>query len=190
MDKFSKINKVTKVEDVDNVLYSNDHMKLIDIDEWTAIVEPDSVVCIPYLIEQNQFLLRKEWIPSYKYVDGHDFHLTVISGSVEEGESIEVALIREIEEEAGLVLRGNVKLEFEKPLFVSKSSVAKYNICILPLSEKDYDEVAIKGDGSKFEDQSKTVKLDAKYISNVDASDLITEYMLIKLKTYLNVSSR
>ena len=131
MDKFTKLDKVTKIEDVDNVLFSNDHMKLINIDEWTAIKEPDSVVCIPYLIEQNQFIIRQEWIPSYKYVDGHDHHLTVISGSIEEDETPEIALTRELEEEAGIVLRENVKLEFERPLFISKSSMGKYNICIL-----------------------------------------------------------
>ena len=75
-----------------------------------------------------------------------------------------------------------------KPLFVSKGSTNKYYPYIIPLNEKDYHEVVAKGDGSKEEAMSKSVKVDAKYINSVNSSDLITDYMLMKLKEYLNLS--
>ena len=58
---------------------------------------------------------------------------------------------------------------------------------ILALSERDYDEVIAKGDGSKAESMSKSVKVDIKHIDSVNSSDLVTEYMLMKVKEFLNV---
>ena len=43
-----------------------------------------------------------------------------------------------------------------------------------------------KGDGSNAEKMSKSVKVDVKYIKSLNPSDLITDYMLLKLKEYIN----
>jgi hypothetical protein len=75
-----------------------------------------------------------------------------------------------------------------KPLFMTKGTANKYYPYILTLTERDYHEVIAKGDGSKEESMSKSVKVDAKYINSVNSSDLITDYMLMKLKEYLNLS--
>jgi hypothetical protein len=53
------------------------------------------------------------------------------------------------------------------------------------LNERDYHEVVAKGDGSKEEEMSKSVKVDVKYINSLNPSDLITYYMLMKMKEYL-----
>jgi hypothetical protein len=74
-----------------------------------------------------------------------------------------------------------------KPLFVSKGNASKYYPCILQLTETQYQEVIAKGDGSKAEKMSKSVKVDAKFLSNLNASDLITEFMILKMKDYLNM---
>jgi len=34
---------------------------------------------------------------------------------------------------------------------------------------------------------SRSVKVDVKYIDSLDTADLITDYMLLKLKEYLNL---
>ena len=58
---------------------------------------------------------------------------------------------------------------------------------ILPLNERDYHEVVAKGDGSKSEAMSKSVKVDIKHIDAINACDLVTAYMLEKVKEYLNI---
>jgi 8-oxo-dGTP pyrophosphatase MutT (NUDIX family) len=161
---------------------------VVNFEDWHIIKESDFVVCIPYLVESNQIIIRHEYIPTFKYVDGQEYHLTVLSGSIETGETPDRALLRELEEEAGIVLDPEYKFEFMKPLFVSKGHASKYYPCILPLMEKDYEEVIAKGDGSLAEKKSKSAKLDAKYLNSINASDLITEYMLIQIKNYLNLS--
>lgn len=187
MEKFSKLksNKMTSNED--EIIYSDDHIEIINYDDYKIVKQQDGVICIPYLIETNQIIIRQEYIPSYKYADGQDFHLALVGGGIEQGETPEIAILRELQEEAGLVLRDNFKIEFEKPLFIAKHSSAKCYPCIITLTENDYHEVMIKGDGTKFENMAKTGKVDVKYLNSLNASDIITEYMLDKFKKYVNL---
>ena len=189
MEKFSKLKPKTEFDaPEDEVAYSDDKLEVIKYEDWSLIKEKDAVVCIPFLIESNQMILRYEYIPTFKYVDGQEYHATLVCGGIEKGETPEKAILRELEEEAGIVLREDFQLEAMKPLFVSKGHTNKYYPYIIPLNERDYHEVVAKGDGSKEESMSKSVKVDAKYINSVNSSDLITDYMLMKLKEYLNLS--
>jgi 8-oxo-dGTP pyrophosphatase MutT (NUDIX family) len=188
MEKFSKLKTTTDIkEEKEKILFNDNYIKILKVEDWSVISEKDLVICIPYLIETNQIVLRHEYIPTFKYADGQDYHITVLSGGIEIGETPEKSLLRELEEEAGIVLRDDFILEFMKPLFISKGHVNKYHPCILTLTEKDYHEVIARGDGSKSEKLSKSVKVDVKYINSINTSDLITEYMITKVKEYLNI---
>jgi len=113
MEKFSKLKPKTDIiEGKDDVLYSNNYIKVINYEDWTIVKESDFVVCIPYLIDYNQIILRHEYIPTFKYVDGQDYHVTVLSGGIEVGETPERAILRELEEEAGIVVSPEYKVEF------------------------------------------------------------------------------
>lgn len=187
MQRFSKLKpKDEFAEGKEKVLYQDDNIKVINYEDWSVVEEKDCVVCIPYLIETNQVILRYEYIPPFKLADGQDFHITVLSGSVERGESNERAILRELEEEAGIVLREGYNIEFMKPLFKTKGHTDKYYPCIITLSENDYHEVMAKGDGSQAESVSKSVKVDVKFLKSLNVSDLITDYMLDKVKKYIN----
>ena len=187
MEKFTKLKPKENKSPKENVLFDNKYIKVIDFENWSIISEKNLVVCIPYFIETNQFLIRQEYIPTFKYVEGQEYYATVLSGGIELGEEPQTALLRELEEEAGIVLNEDYDLEKLKPLFINKGHVNKYFPYILPLSEKDYSEVIAKGDGSEAEKLSKSVKVDVKYIDSINTADLITDYMLLKFKEYLNV---
>lgn len=188
MEKFSKMKDIDLFKDPkDEELYDDLHLKVIKYEDWSIIKQKDYVVCIPYLIESNQFIMRYEYIPTFKYVDGQEYHITLVGGGLEIGETPDVSIIRELEEEAGIVLREDFQLEPLKPMFISKGSTNKVFAYIIPLHERDYHEVIAKGDGTKHEAMSKSVKIDAKFIASVQASDIITDYMLIKLKEYMNL---
>jgi len=188
MDKFSKMKpKSAFDEPKDKELYSNGNIKLIEYEDWTILKGKDCVICIPILIETNQIVLRYEYIPTYKYVDGQEFHATIVAGGIEKGEDPKTALLRELEEEAGIVIREDYEIELEKPLYLTKGSTNRAYAFILPLNERDYHEVVAKGDGSVAESKSKAVKVDVRYIDSVNASDMATAYMLMKAKEYLNL---
>lgn len=188
MDKFSSMrSKTNKDQKKEDVIFSKGKLQLIDYEDWTLIKHRDSIICIPVLIETNQIVLRYEYIPTFKYVDGQEYHVTLIAGGIEEGEDPKTALLRELEEEAGIVVREDYVIEDMKPLYSSKGSVNKMYPFILPLNERDYKEIIAKGDGSKAESLSKSVKVDIKHIDQINASDMMTEYMLLKVKEYLNI---
>jgi 8-oxo-dGTP pyrophosphatase MutT (NUDIX family) len=189
MEKFTKLkNEINQIDNrKEKVLFNDNNMKVISVEDWSVISEKDVVICVIHLIETNQIVLRYEYIPTFKYVDGQEYHVTVLSGGIEKGETPERTLYRELEEEAGIVLKDDYKIEFMKPLFMTKGHINKYYPCILTLAENDYHEVIAKGDGSKAEKLSKSVKIDIKYINSLNPSDLITEYMLEKVRRYLNL---
>ena len=190
MKKFTNLKPKNEFDNnKDEILYSDDFLSIINYKDYSVIKEKDCVVCIPYLIETNQIVLRYEYIPSFDLITGQKYHLTIVCGSIEQGETPEKAMIRELEEEAGIVLKEDFRLEEAlTPLFISKGIANKYYPYIIPLNERDYHEISAKGDGSKEESKSKSVKIDIKYLSSLKPSDLITDYMLLKLKEYLNLN--
>ena len=188
MQRFSNIKPQEEKKFVkDDVLYKDDYLNIIKYEDWSVLTGKDCVLCIPYLTELNKFIIRQEYIPPFKYDNGQELHLACVGGAIEQGESPEVALIRELQEEAGIVLRDNFKIEFDKPLYLGKFTSMKIYPAIIPLSESDYHEIVIKGDGTRSESLSQTAKIDTKYLSTLNPSDIVTEYMLMKLKSFLNL---
>lgn len=188
MKKFTTMDRAVPSKKEVEPLYKDDYLKITEFEDWKIIDQPDVVVvAIIYLMDEGVFILRHEYIPTFKFKEGQDYHLTLVGGGIEKGETPEKALFREIEEEAGIVIRDDFKLEFMKPLYLMKGSTCQVHPSLIVLNNGDYHEILAKGDGSKIEKISKSVKIDQKYITKVNCSDLITQYMLDQLKKYLNV---
>tara|TARA_R110000772_G_scaffold20466_2_gene56778 strand:- start:81265 stop:81837 length:573 start_codon:yes stop_codon:yes gene_type:complete len=190
MDKFTKVKKQEKKEEKkkkDSILFEKDYLKVITKDKWLYIEESDSICVLPILIEENKILLRMEVIPPFQSVDGRQHHLTCIAGTIEKDEDPKDCIIRELEEEAGIILRDNVVLEIYDILYKSKSASSRFHLCILPLSIYQYDETIAKGDGSKFEEMSKTVGVNIKNIKSLSPSDVVTKLLIEEGKKYLNI---
>ena len=128
-----------------------------------------------------------EVVPPYNYRDDAEYHLTCISGTVEDGESLESCIRRELQEEAGILVRDNIKIEIHDSLYKSKTQSSKFHLCILPLSLYEYDEVLATGDGSETESLSKTVAIDIKDINRLFPSDIVTRLLLNDVKKYMNI---
>lgn len=190
MNKFSKIDKINKEEDkTSDIIYKGEYLHVVKHNDYEFVSEANRVIILPYLKDEGYILLRHEYIPSFQYfykdVDnykGVTNFLTIISGVIEKDESIENAVRRELYEEAGVVLTNLYNIEISKSLFESKGNISVYHICLLELSYNDYKVTTPPTDGSKSEKLSKTIKVSLGDISELRTYDLITDYMLMKLK--------
>ena len=188
MQKFTTVQKNTIPEEEPKVVYDGEVMKVFKYKDWDITKEKNMIIVLPYLPEEGYILLRHEYVPTYQWAHREEFKnatnfMTVISGSIEEGESPKQALLRELQEEAGIVLSSMKDIEIGNPLHISKGSLTSYYPCLLELKYNDFKQVAAIGDGTKSEKRSKTVKVSLGDIDQIRCFDLITEYMLLKLKS-------
>lgn len=196
MNKFSKIEKgeqVLKKTVQEEIKYDGYH-KIINYKNYEFVKENDVVVVLPYFVDEASIILRHEVVPTYQYFykDLPDYKhvtnfLTVLSGTVEPGESLKNAVRRELYEEAGIVLASTYDFDIEKTVFMSKGNVGRYHVVIIELRYNDFKLTKPPGDGSQLEKISRSLKIGLGDIDSLKSHDLITEYMLTKFKLeYIN----
>ena len=162
----------------EDFIFKSDYLSIINKDGWEIVKEKDMIIVLPYLMDEDSILIRLEDVPTYATLKPQiELFPTLISGSIEENETPEIALKRELKEEAGILLKNSIKLDIMQPKHVSKGNIAQYYICILPISSLDYDVVFADGDGSISEKKSKTIKLNIKLFNDVEFFDTISEYV-------------
>lgn len=188
MDKISKfLNKKETILE-EEFLFKGKHLKIKDIEGWEVIVEKDCSVAIIHLLEYDQIILRKEYIPSFKHVNDKDFYLTILAGSIEKDETPEQCIKREIYEESGIKLHTFYKgLKLWNKLFLNKGSVAQAHIFYVPVTNNDYERTSPKTDGSVDEARSSCVRIDIKYLNHLNPSDLITALCLEYFKKEISL---
>lgn len=196
MDKFTKVVKTQNIQtqkDIDSVVYKGQYMNVIKQNEYEFINENDTIVCLVYIKDEGYMLMRSEPVTGWQYKQKNDINklsglfLTVISGTIEKGESPQSCLRRELYEEAGLVLNEFKQFDIEGGFYKSKGTDSQYYTCLLELNYNDYRMVAAPGDGSKKEKLSRTVKISVGDIDEIKCNDMVSKFLIDKMKNEYNL---
>ena len=206
MDKFTKVVKVqdkAQVSEEKEIVYEGDYMSIKNVNGWEYVIESDRIVVLPYFKDEGYVFLRSENIPPWsdKY-KGNKFgkskpappgvgittqFLTVISGTIEDGETPEQTLRRELYEEAGIAMTQFFNFDIEGPYFESKGSVAQFYVCLMELSYTDFKMVAPPGDGTQAEKVAKTLRVSIADLEEIKINDMATRLLVDKLKNNYNL---
>ena len=104
MKKFTKVqNEKPKIEK-DDFLYDG-YLKIKQREGWEYVVESDCAMAMVHLLDFNEILLRKEIVPPFQdRYPNQEYFLTILSGTMKDGESPIQTITREMVEEAGVLL--------------------------------------------------------------------------------------
>ena len=180
----------------DSFKYKNDDFEVIDYDESDIILSKDEMVILPYLKDDGFILMKYEKIPafSYKYKDissyksSANYFLGCIKGFINEGDTDTQNVRTILYEQTGLVLSTNVSIEVDKVLFKTDKNVGQYKFCILHLSYNDYKQTSLKTHNEQSDpDKIRVIKVSLGDLDEIRSYDLVTDYMLLKLKQEINI---
>lgn len=194
MEKFTKVKKSqeTQVQKDDDSIVYDGYLKVVKENDCEFTVEGASVVSLIYIKDEGYILMRTEPVQSWQYDNRNKVQklsgqfLTLVSGTIEDGETPQACLRRELYEETGVVLNEFKQLDIEGPFYASKGTTYKFYTCLLELNYNEYKIVAAPGDGSMAEKLSKNIKINVADLDNIKINDMISKYLIEKLKNEYN----
>ena len=147
MEKFTKMKDAPIVPE-DEQLFNGKYIDVINYRDTEILQTKDKVAILPYFKDEATFLMRQEYLPAYQYKNRDKSnlrrvtnYLTVITGTIEEGESPQQTIRRELHEEGGIVLNHLYPFEIEGPYFSDKYNTGQIYICLLELPVNSYRQI-------------------------------------------------
>jgi 8-oxo-dGTP pyrophosphatase MutT (NUDIX family) len=186
MEKFTQI-KDTPLIPEDEFLFNGKHLDIVKYKDTEILQTKDKVAILPYFRDEATFLMRLEYTPAYMYKNrgtklrNITNYLTVITGGIENNETPEQTVRRELYEEGGIVLNNLFQFDMQGPFFVDKFSTSQIWICLLELPVNTYRQVKPPTDGSKHEELSKCIRVSIGDINQIVNNDLLSKYLIDKL---------
>jgi hypothetical protein len=184
MEKFTKIKKNEPKREENEDLFKNDDMSIIKFDDTDIISSTDQIVILPYFKDEGFILLKYEKLPAFKFkykdkaeFNNIDYYLTTIKADYEEEQSPTQNVRRVLHDKTGVVLNQLFPIEVDKVLFKQDNNVGQYHICLLNVNYNDYKQSSVQ-----VTEENRVVKVSLGDIDHIKIYDLVTDYLLLKLK--------
>ena len=191
MEKFTKIKKNEPQREENEERFKNDDMSIIKFDDKDIIISNARVVVLPYFKDEGFVLLKYEKCPAFKFkfkdkseYNDVDYYLTTIKADFDDNETPTQNVRRILHEKTGVVLNNLFSIEVDKVLFKDDNNVGQYHICLLNINYNDYKQSSVK-----VTEENRVVKVSLGDIDNIKVHDLVTDYLLLKLKYENNMKS-
>lgn len=155
------------------ILWEGDSTSIVtpkDYDEYESYHQKDQVLIVPFLLKNHKFVIRKELIPSYSIKDFNNRNIwySIISESVEEGETDFDALLRGLNDKGGIVIDPNEDILFliqEGPIPFVKGLTSKVTIYLVVIG--DFYQTVTKKNDSYVESKSETLQYSIDEINDI-----------------------
>jgi 8-oxo-dGTP pyrophosphatase MutT (NUDIX family) len=149
-------------------LFKGNYFNVVAPSPGDEIIQEKRHVFALLVIEDHRTLsalnlvVRLELVPAYGIRDAtipisYPRYATILSGSIEPGETDEQAVLREIKEEAGVVSPPDMIECLETDIPIMKSTSLRSSIYVVYYRSYNLELSRIKGDGSLIEKRSDTV---------------------------------
>lgn len=185
MQKFTKIDRQERKKTEPEAKYTGKDLTVIEYQEWDIVTGKDRVAILPYMKDDGYILMRYENIPTYhyKYKEQEGYKnvfnfLSIIKGDIEKNETPSQTARRILIEDCGLVLSNNYPIAIDKKLFKDEKNTGQYNIALIELNYNDFRQGPLK----KSQEEEKVIKISLGDLDNIKTFDLITDYLLLKLR--------
>lgn len=169
------------------VLWQGNFAKVISPKEhaYEAFHEGNGVMIVPII--NGKIGIRKEFCPPYliKNKTGQNLYYTLITGMIDDEDlTPEHTIVRELKEEAGIVLNEFNYLYAIEDIPEAKSNTRHIGLYVLDI--KRYQKIKITGDGTEYEEKSETIWVSPSRLAhivthekNIDFS-LVSAYFILK----------
>lgn len=162
------------------LLHKSDFFELVKFRDYEFIKGSPTIAVLPVLVADRKIILRKEFLPCWQYQEPHrQLFLTSVTGCVEEDETLDAAVLRELREETGVIVTGEYKVLRGRTMYIGKHSNMTVTPFILLLSQ--YSLETPTGDGSVFEAKSDHMVVNLNEIDNYQVDDMVTNYLIMLL---------
>jgi hypothetical protein len=186
MDKFSNYKKKdikNNKKDVE-IIYDSDILKVIPYKDRDVYKTIDFVSILPYFIEDGCFFLQHKEVINYEYIlkDTIDFRnikqfITVMKHPlINDNPTLSV---RHCLSNYGIILGDLYDLKPITTLFIDENQTGKYYLYLLELYSKDYRIIK--------SDKNDIVKIDFSNIDDLRVIDIVTDYLITKLKIEIKI---
>ena len=186
MEKFTKMKDKKQIIEED-LIFNGKNIDIIKYKDSEIIKSKDKVAILPYFRDESTFLMLLEYLPTYQYKNKESKYrnitnyLTTITGTIEENETVEQTIRRELYEEGGIVLNNLYNFEYDGPFFLTKNNTTQIWTCLVELPVNSYKQIKPPTDGSKKEKLSSIINVSIGDINQIIHNDLVTKYLIDKL---------
>jgi hypothetical protein len=176
MEKFTKLKKNMDFNKNNNV---GEEIGSVGNEEKSK----SEVVILPYLKDDGYILLKYAKFQALTKEGIEKYHLTCIRGDFDESLSEIQNLKKILLNETSIVLSSIYETEIDGIFYKDNNGdKSKYYICLLKLAYNDYKQSSIK-----TTDENRVVRVSLGDIDNIRCQDLVTSYMILKLKFDENI---
>lgn len=186
MKKFTSHKKeiTNNLNKQDVIKFDSDNLKVITYKNDNIHKTTDKVVILPYFIEEGCLFLQHKKILNYEYVFKNtidfknikQFITTIKHPLINDNPTLSV---RHCLSNYGIILSDLYDIKPISTHFIDENQTGKYYLYIIDLYNKDYRLIK--------SDKDDIIKIDFSSIDDIRIVDIVTEYLLLKLKIELKL---